>query len=65
LCIISCLAGILGVGGVKEYVEAPMLMNYIPAEKIVKQVSCGLNHTAAVATDGEVRGIAGLLQQEF
>jgi alpha-tubulin suppressor-like RCC1 family protein len=55
----------LGVGGVKEYVEAPMLMNYIPAEKIVKQVSCGLNHTAAVATDGEVRGIAGLLQQEF
>ena len=44
----------LGLGPGNEYVEAPALMSYIPAEKIVVQISAGLNHTAAVSGDGEV-----------
>lgn len=47
-------SGMLGLGAVSEYVEMPALMHYIPADKIITQVSVGLNHTAVVSKDGEV-----------
>lgn len=50
----SIESGMLGIGAVSEYVETPTLMQYIPADKIITQVSVGLNHTAVVSKDGEV-----------
>lgn len=49
----------LGIGAVTDFQDSPVLVRDIPAEKRVIQISAGLNHTAAVCDDGQVRPSRG------
>lgn len=47
-------AGMLGLGGVKDYVEEPKELKTIISSNVVRQAAVGTSHSAAITTSGKV-----------